>query len=107
MKTQVTIVGFGTMGRAITEAIFKNDRQIKVFGISKNNSNTILAKKNINQSDFIILAVKPQNAEEAVKQIKTHFNKKTILVSIMTGVSIKKLIRFSGHQKIVRMMPNL
>ena len=107
MKTQATIIGFGTMGRAISKATLKNDRKVKIFGIDKNNSNSNKALKNLKESDFIILAVKPQNAKEAVEQIKNHINKKTILISIMAGVSIKKLTHFSNHKKIVRMMPNL
>ena len=45
--------------------------------------------------------------KEAIESINHHINKKTILISIMAGVSIKKLIKLSGHKKIVRMMPNL
>jgi pyrroline-5-carboxylate reductase len=54
------------------------------------------------------LAVKPQDAPLAIKQLKEHgINKKTILISIMAGFSIKKLLHLSGHKKIIRMMPNL
>jgi len=107
MKTQVTIIGFGIMGQAIAGAISKNDKQIKVIPVDKNNSKLPLKIKDMEKSDFIILSIKPQDAEKAILEIKNHLKSKTILVSIMAGVPIKKLVSLSGHQKIVRMMPNL
>jgi pyrroline-5-carboxylate reductase len=110
MKTNITIIGFGTMGKAIAKTLQKacppkgRDSSIKIFTIDINKKNTSGIKK----SDFIILAVKPQDAGEAIKELRKYgINKKTILISIMAGFSIKKLLQFSGHKKIMRMMPNL
>lgn len=107
MKIQVTIIGFGTMGRAIAKALSKNDHTIKVFGIDKDNSSLNTMPDKVQGSDFIILAIKPQDGRETIEQIKTFLHKKTVLISIMAGIPIKKLVHFSGHKKIVRMMPNL
>lgn len=107
MSTQVTVIGFGTMGKAIARAISKNDSKIIIFGIDKNKSNISNIIQKVPKSDFVILSVKPQDAEEAIGQIKNYLNKKTILISIMAGVSIKELIHLSNHKKIIRMMPNL
>jgi len=103
MKTNVTIIGYGTMGKAIAKTLSK-DSSIKVFTVDVEKKDTSGIKK----SDFIILAVKPQNAIEAIKELRLYkLNKKTILISIMAGFSIKKLLNLSGYKKIVRMMPNL
>lgn len=107
MKTQVTIIGFGTMGKAIAKAISKKDRKITVFVIDKNKLDANKIFQKASKADFIILSIKPQDAKEAIGQIKDHLNEKTILISIMAGVSIKEIIRLSGHKKIIRMMPNL
>ncbi len=107
MRTQVTIIGFGTMGKAIAQAIFKNDSKVMVFGIDKDKSNINKIIQKVAKADFLILSVKPQDAKKAIGQIKNYLNKNTILISIMAGVSIKKLRQLSGHQKIIRMMPNL
>lgn len=107
MSTQVTIIGFGTMGKAIAKALSNSDRNIKVFGIDKHNLNLSSTEQNIGKSDFIILSVKPQDAKEAILQTKNYLSEKTILISIMAGVSIKELMHLSGHKKIIRMMPNL
>ncbi len=111
MKTNITIIGFGTMGKAIANTLLKNTchnknkvSAIKIFTIDIDKKNVSGIKK----SDFIILAVKPQDGNEAINQLKKHnLNKKTILISIMAGFSIKKIMQLSGHKKIVRMMPNL
>jgi len=107
MKTQVVIIGFGTMGKAIAKAISKKDRKIMIFGIDKDKPNMKRIIQKVSEADFIILSIKPQDAKEIIAEIKDYLNKKTILISIMAGVSIKELIHLSGHQKIVRMMPNL
>ena len=103
MKTIVTIIGYGVMVKAIAKTLSK-DSSIKIFAVDVEKKDISGIKK----SDFIILAVKPQNAPEAIKQFRNYgINKKTILISIMAGVQIKKLLHLSGHKKIVRMMPNL
>ncbi len=91
------------MGRAIAKTL-KKDSLIKIFTIDVDKKDTSGIKK----SDFIILAVKPQDALTAIKGLKDYgLSKKTILISIMAGFPIKKLLAFSGHKKIIRMMPNL
>jgi pyrroline-5-carboxylate reductase len=107
MKTKVTIIGFGTMGKAIAKAILKKDKKIIVFSIDKDKPNISVLIQKIKKSDFVILATKPQDSKEAIGEIKNYLNKKTILISIMAGTSIKKIESLSGHKKIVRMMPNL
>ena len=103
MTINITIVGFGTMGRAIAKAL-SSGSSIKIFTIDIDKKDTSGIKK----SDFIILSVKPQNAKEALEQLRDlGLNKKTILISIMAGYSIKKNKQNSGHKKIIRMMPNL
>mgnify|MGYP001563209531 FL=1 len=112
MRTNVTIIGYGAMGKAIAQALSlghsptgeAKDSPIKIFTIDLDKKDTSGIKK----SDFIILSVKPQDAPEAIRQLKKYgLNKKTILISIMAGFPIKKLLRLSGHKKIIRMMPNL
>lgn len=107
MKTKVVIIGFGIMGKAIAKVILKKDKKIIVFGIDKDKSDINNVIKKVKEADFVILATKPQDAKKAIEEIKNYLNKKTIIISIMAGVSIKKLINFSDHKKTIRMMPNL
>ena len=107
MKTQVAIVGFGTMGKAIAKAINKKDPKVVIFGIDKMESNISSRRQKVTKADFVILSVKPQDATEVMMQIKGCLHENSVLISIMAGISIKELVRLSGHPKIVRMMPNL
>ena len=103
MTINTTIIGYGTMGKAIAK-ILSEYSSIKIFTVDVDKKETSGIKK----SDFVILSVKPQDAPEAIKQLKSYgLNKKTILISIMAGFSIKKIMNLSGHKKIIRMMPNL
>ncbi|MEK7060217.1 MAG: pyrroline-5-carboxylate reductase dimerization domain-containing protein [Patescibacteria group bacterium] len=112
MTTNVTIIGFGTMGKAIAKTLSLGRpgtgkakySSIKIFTIDVNKKDT----RGIKKSNFIILSVKPQDAPEVLKELKQYgLNKKTILISIMAGFPIRKLLNLSGHKKIIRMMPNL
>jgi len=104
MQTEITIIGYGTMGKAITKALIKNDHTIKISTIDVNDKDLT----NIEKSDFIILSVKPQDGAIAIGQLKNYgINKNTILISIMAGFPIKKILNLSKHKKIIRIMPNL
>ena len=68
MQTEITIIGYGTMGKAITKALIKNDHTIKISTIDINEKDLT----NIEKSDFIILSVKPQDAKKAIEEIKNY-----------------------------------
>lgn len=54
-------------------------------------------------ADIVILAIKPNQFKEINLNI---FNKNTIIISIMAGISIKKIKEKSLSDKIIRTMPN-
>jgi len=57
------------------------------------------------RADFIVLAVKPQDAEKTVKSLGDLAGK--LLVSVCAGVTLKSLAAWAGAKaKIVRIMPN-
>ncbi|KKU22440.1 MAG: Pyrroline-5-carboxylate reductase [Candidatus Nomurabacteria bacterium GW2011_GWA1_46_11] len=105
MKNKVVIIGYGTMGKAMARAL-KRSGGASIFAVGRNTSENRAAAE-IRKSDFTIIAVKPQSAKEAIERVKNHLDKNTVLVSIMAGVSLKKIAIMSGHKKIIRMMPNL
>lgn len=60
----------------------------------------------VQDSDIIVLAVKPQQYEEVIRSIAPHLRKR-ILISIAPGKSLKQLEEWcGGPSKIVRAMPN-
>lgn len=110
---KVGIIGFGNMGRAIAfgaRALF----EVSVFDKDKEKLVDCLGLKArtqvadlINNSDCIILAVKPQDIDSVLKEIKASF-KEQLLISIAAGISTKSITRQLGiAARIIRIMPNM
>jgi pyrroline-5-carboxylate reductase len=61
----------------------------------------------VEASDLLVLAVKPQNAEELLTEIFPHVTERHLIVSIITGVTLKQYHEALGPgRRIVRVMPN-
>lgn len=61
----------------------------------------------LNDADMVILAMKPKDAGDTMKSIKSHLTENTLLVSVLAGVSIQTLEELSkSNLAIVRAMPN-
>ena len=58
-------------------------------------------------SNIVILAVKPQSFDDLASEIKPLLREDVLVVSIMAGVSAKKIQAALGVTKVVRAMPNL
>ncbi len=63
------------------------------------------AEQLVDKAEVIILAVKPQGAEAAVKALPPH-KEDVIVISICAGINIQKLRSWFGSGRIVRVMPN-
>lgn len=60
----------------------------------------------VSKMDFVILAVKPQSFKELSETLKPLLNPKTVLISIMAGVTTELIGKLLDSTKIVRAMPN-
>ncbi|KAK3218150.1 hypothetical protein Dsin_012120 [Dipteronia sinensis] len=60
----------------------------------------------VEDSDVVILSVKPQVVKDVVFQLKPKFSKKKLLVSVAAGVKLKDLQEWAGHTRFIRVMPN-
>ena len=118
---KIGIIGTGNMGEAIVKALVKagfkkgslliaeKNREKaqymeKSYGTACSNDLGLLADK----SDYIILAVKPQDARYVMGEIGTHITGKKVLISIMAGITTSTLLSLAEKQiKIVRIMPNI
>ncbi|MDD3840323.1 MAG: pyrroline-5-carboxylate reductase [Clostridia bacterium] len=119
---KVGIIGAGNMGSAIIKGIIK-DKQIpyeniyvgdidqnKLMEIKNIQKNINISKDNkvvVQNSNLLILCIKPQIFENVAKEISEHIDKNKLLVSIAPGISIKKMMElFPAGTKIIRAMPN-
>ncbi len=112
-KKRIGIIGFGNMGKAIAfgarslfeVSVFDKDKG-KLADCQSLKAQTQVADL-INNSDCIILAVKPQDIDSLLKEIKTSF-KEQLLISIAAGITVKSITRQLGIEaRIIRIMPNM
>lgn len=60
----------------------------------------------INNSEILLLAIKPQILPEVVSNLNLDIEKKPLVLSILAGVSLEKLADYFPEYPIVRVMPN-
>lgn len=119
---KLAIIGAGSMAEALIAGIVKkqliNSDQIWVtnrrnqeklnslhtqYGIQT----TYDIDKLLENATIVILAMKPKDVAEAVKQIKPYLTSELLLVSLLAGVSMKSIEMLAQKSvPIVRAMPN-
>lgn len=111
-KKAIGIIGFGNMGSAIAERI-KTKYQVFVFDKDKNKIENLkgidTADSNadlVNKVETIILAVKPQDFEVVLNEIKD-YTKDKLIVSIAAGKTTAYIEKALTKARIVRVMPNI
>jgi len=111
--TKIGIIGFGNMGRAIATAarttfeicVFDKDEEKLIASQGLKTKRQIVDL--INSSDVIVIAVKPQDIEGVLKDIKANF-KDQLVISIAAGITTKYLKSQLGEKaRIIRVMPNM
>ena len=56
--------------------------------------------------DVIVLAVKPQNMNDALAPLKGSIQPTQLVLSIAAGVKMSAIVKGAGHKEVVRAMPN-
>lgn len=113
---KIGIIGVGNMGGAIATALCKNKYDLILSNHSKKNLEKFENFENIKtttsnievakESDYIILAVKPNIYEKVINEIKEYLTSDKVFISIAAGFSIKSLEEMLPNRKIVMTMPN-
>ncbi len=117
---KITIIGAGTMGKIFLSAcqkVFSESQITATVGSGESVDELRLNFSNINfgsdnklaveNSDLVILAVKPQNFLEVAKEIKGLLKPDVLVMSVMAGVNMEKIKNELAVEKVVRTMPNL
>lgn len=109
---KIGIIGFGNMGQAITERI-KAHYQVIIFDKDKGKISSVsgirIAKDNIDlvkTADVVILAVKPQDFDTVLNEIKNYAEDK-LIISIAAGITTSYIEKFIRKVKVIRAMPNI
>ncbi len=120
MIKNISIIGGGNLGTAITEGLIKS-KYCKPAQLTLTRRNTSLlkslAKKGVNitadnsaavsSADLIIFAVKPFQIAQIIEDCKHAIKPEQVIVSVITGVSVNDLRNMLGMSNpIFRAMPN-
>jgi pyrroline-5-carboxylate reductase len=119
---KITIIGAGSMSEALISGMIANqfieNKNLWVTNRSNLSRLTTLQEKYhistsyhirelLNETDMVILAMKPKDAGTTMENIKSYLSENTLLVSVLAGVSIQTLEELSNSNlAIVRAMPN-
>ncbi len=112
MNRAVGIIGCGNMGSTIAQQL-KAKHQIWVFDKDKNKTKNLPGIKVadnsvdlVNKVDTVIVAVKPQDFDTVLGEIKDFVNDK-LIISIAAGITTGYIEKFLGEVSVVRVMPNI
>ena len=116
---RIGFIGAGKMAEALIKAVIdsKITHSKNIYASDKNKERLEYIKKEtkinvfndnkkiINNSDIVFLAVKPQNMDEVLDEIKD-IVKNQLIVSIAAGITLKRLESKLKNRRIIRVMPN-
>lgn len=116
---KIGVIGGGAMGEALISSVIRSkaasageisvadasrprvDYLNQTYGVHSASSNLAAA----DEADFVLLAVKPQDAPAVAAELVGHLQGK-VTISIMAGVPINTLTSMLGIDAVIRAMPN-
>lgn len=116
--TKVGLIGTGNMGKALAKG-WCQDETFEMVGFDSNPKQlqkvaeetgleiTHSIEEVVQTSDYVVLAVKPQQMQDVLQKIAQDLQKNQCLLSIAAGIERETLAQWSGHTcPVVRVMPN-
>jgi len=108
----ILIVSLSKISKAFLKNLPKNfDGTIDVFSPNS----TIEGFKCFNyyrnidkEYNYVFLGCKPQHIQDVAENLPTIcYNKNTIFISVLAGVTVTKIVQLFGVEKVIRVMPSL
>lgn len=116
---KIAILGGGNLGSSIAKGVLLTNsisadsitvtrrrlyllEELKELGINITTDNALAVK----HADLIILAVKPHQVSALMEQIKSEVDSKSVIVSVITGLTIAQIEENISGAAVVRAMPN-
>lgn len=117
---KIGFIGGGNMGEAMLAAVLAKalakPASISVSDVSssrldhlKKQYSVTVTPNNVEAvsgKDIVIMAVKPQNLPEVMKELKGKLQYNQLVLSIIAGAKISTISEGLGHNAVVRAMPN-
>jgi pyrroline-5-carboxylate reductase len=116
MRTRIGIIGAGNMGAAIIKGIrgkfsvgvAEKDGKRRSFLRSSFNISAVDVPTLAARCDVLVLAVKPQDLEATLQEIRAHILKRHLVISIAAGITTRYIEKRLGKGvRVIRTMPNL
>lgn len=115
---KISCIGTGAMGGAIMRAICKKydvknikvtDKNVELGKAFANETGAtfVSTNKEVLDSDYIFLAVKPQFLSDVFAEIAGSIPTNAVVISMAAGVKLEKLENWAPKARFVRMMPNV
>jgi pyrroline-5-carboxylate reductase len=115
IRKKIGIIGFGNMGSIIAHKLVAQSNEYAIWVFEKD-QNKAVKIKGINFSkdipelvsivDTFVLAVKPQDLDKVLKDLKKYSAGK-LIISIAAGISTKHIETILPNARVVRVMPNI
>lgn len=121
LKQNLGIIGFGNMAEAIVRGALQNSvippKQIYVLKHKADRDRNMKKKYHLQlafnlqelcqNSEVILLSVKPQQMKEVLIALKPHLSKKHLILTIAAGLKVSYYKKLLGRNiKLIRIMPN-
>jgi len=122
MDDKIGIIGCGNMGEAIAKGIIYanviSGRELYFYDIDRNKSDylkeclnanvTNSSEELVNDCNVILLAVKPVDVEDLLREIQHLLDSSKFVISIVAGITIGRMKKILSEEvRIVRVMPNM
>lgn len=118
-QPRVALIGAGAMGGALVrgwvEAVRKGGG-LTLTVIEPNfdpkleraleQAGAVLNPPDAGEVDVVVIAVKPQSLADAADTVRGFVGPKTLVLSIMAGVTLTAITRMTGAERVIRAMPN-
>ncbi len=119
-EKKIAIIGGGNLGASIAKGLLRSGlhnsghitvtrhkvhllQELSDVGVKVHSDNV----RAVNESDIIILAIKPKSVDHILEEIKDELREDQILVSVVTGVTIAFLqLKIGNNIPVFRAMPN-
>ena len=117
-NTEIGVLGCGRIGSAFVRGLKEGGHvpAERIIGSVQHQSSIECVKElgirattnnlDLKEVDMLLLATEPDNAMAALAELRGYVQPNTVIISTVTGRTIAELIEASGHDRIVRIMPN-
>ncbi|MCP4481673.1 MAG: pyrroline-5-carboxylate reductase [bacterium] len=118
MNKKIAFIGSGNMAEAIIKGLLAFispsdilcvDINLERLAFLKEKYAVDISVENLKNMEIFVLAVKPQNANEAIRMIEPYLHESILIFSIMAGVRIANIVASIKTKipiQIARVMPN-